>query len=62
MKLSDVLLYYLGFKLELCDEMRETGLPRQVISIIECMGKNIFVCTSYGGQLNDEWNVKNEVR
>ena len=26
------------------------------------MSKNNFVCTSYGGKVSDEWNVKNEVR
>ena len=46
----------------LCDKMSETKLPGQVIALIDFMCKNTFVCTSHGGQLNDEWNVKNGVR
>ena len=42
--------------------MRENDLPGQVIALIDFMCKNTFVCTSYGGQLGDEWNVKNGVR
>ena len=45
----------------LCDKMRETELPGQVIALIDFMCKNTFVCTSYGGQLSDEWNVRNGV-
>ena len=46
----------------LCDKMRETELPGLVIEFIDFMCKNTFVCTSYGGQLSDEWNVRNGVR
>ena len=46
----------------LCDKMRDTELPGQVIALINFMCKNTFVCTSYGGQLSDEWNVTNGVR
>ena len=42
--------------------MRETDLPGQVIALIDFMCKNYFVCTSYVGQLSDEWNVRNGVR
>ena len=42
--------------------MRETELPGQVIAVIDFMCKNTFVCTSHGGQLSDEWNVKSGVR
>ena len=45
----------------LCDEMRETDLFGQVRALIEFMGKNTFVCSPYGGQLSDEWKVKNGV-
>ena len=41
----------------LCDKMRVTEVPEQVIALIVFMGKNTFVCTSYGGQLSDEWNL-----
>ena len=46
----------------LWDKMRETELSRQVITLINSMSKNTFGCTSYGGRLGDEWNVKNGVR
>ena len=46
----------------LCDKIRETELPEQVIELIDFRCKNNFVCTSYGGQLSDQWNVKNGVR
>ena len=46
----------------LCSEMTETDLPGQVIAPIHFMGKNTYLCTSYGGQLRDEWNVKNVLR
>ena len=42
--------------------MKETVLPVQVIAIVVFMGRNTFVCTSYGEQLGDEWNVKNGER
>ena len=45
----------------LCDKMRETNLPGQVFDLIDFIGKNTFVCTSYGGQLSGKWNVKNGV-
>ena len=38
----------------LCEKMRETELPGQVITLIDFMGRNTFVCTSYGEQLSDE--------
>ena len=38
----------------LCDKMRETNLPGKVIALIDFMGKNNFVCASYGGQLSDD--------
>ena len=44
-----------------CNRVRENGLPGQAISLIEFMGKNTFLCTSYGGQLSNERNVKNRV-
>ena len=46
----------------LSDKMRETELPGLGNALIDFMGKNSFICTSYGGQLSDEWNVKNTVR
>ena len=46
----------------LCDKIRGTELPGQVITLIDFMCKNTFVCTSYGEQLGDDWNIKNEVR
>ena len=42
--------------------MRETDFPAQVIAFIDFMCTSTFVCTSYGGQLSDEWNIKNGVR
>ena len=45
-----------------CDKMRETELPGQVTALIDFMCKNTFVCTCYGGQLSDDWKVKNGVR
>ena len=45
----------------LCDKIRETDLPGQVIAFINFMGKNTFVCTSYGGQLSNEMNVRDGV-
>ena len=41
----------------LCQKMRETELPGQAVALIECMCKSTIVCTSYGQQLSDEWNV-----
>ena len=46
----------------LCDKMRETDSPGQVIALIDFMGKKTSVCTSYGGQLSDEGNVKSGVQ
>ena len=40
----------------ICDKLRETASPGPVIAPIKFMGKNTFVCTSYEGQLSDEWN------
>ena len=42
--------------------MRETELPGQVIALIDLMCKNTFVCSSYGGQLSGEWNIRNGVQ
>ena len=38
----------------LCDKKRETYIPGQVIALMDFLGRNTFVCTSYGGQLSDE--------
>ena len=46
----------------LCDKLKSTYLPGQIVSLIEFMGKNIFVCTSYEGCLSHEWKVGNGVR
>ena len=46
----------------LCDKMRETDLPGQVIELIDFISKNSFGCTSYVRQLSDDWKVKNRVR
>ena len=46
----------------LYDKMRETELPGQIITLIDFICKKNFVCTSYGEQLSDEWNVRNIVR
>ena len=45
----------------LCDKMRETDLPGQVSALIDFMFRITFICTSYGGQLSDERNVKNGI-
>ena len=42
--------------------MKDIDLPGQVYALINFIGKNTFVCTSYGGRLSDEWNHKNGVR
>ena len=42
--------------------MREADSPGQFIALIDFMGRNTFVCTPYGGQLNDEWSVEDGVR
>ena len=44
------------------DKTRETDLTGQVMALINFMDKNTSVCTSYGGQLRNEWNDKNGVR
>ena len=36
----------------LCDKMMKTGLTGQVIALKEFMGRNAFVCITYGGQLS----------
>jgi len=38
----------------LCDKLKATYLPGQIFNLIEFMGKNTFVCTSYEGCLSDE--------
>ena len=43
----------------LYDKMKETELPGQFITLIDFICETTFVCTSHGGQLSDECNVKN---
>ena len=46
----------------LCDKIKATYLPGEIVNLIEVMGKNTFVCISYEGCLSDEWKVGNGVR
>ena len=46
----------------LCDKLKATYLPGQIINLIEFMGKNTFVCISYEGSLSDKWKVGKGVR
>ena len=46
----------------LCDKLRATSLPTQIINLLEFMGQNTLVSTSYGGHLSDQWKVGNGVR
>ena len=46
----------------LTDKIGESDSPGQFIALIDFVGKNTFVCTSYAGYLNDEWKVRNGVR
>ena len=45
----------------LCDKIKATYLPELLVNLIEFMGKNTFVSTSYEGCLSDDWKVGNEV-
>ena len=44
------------------DNIMESDLPGQIIALTDSMGKNTSVCTSYGRQFIDEWNVMTGVR
>ena len=46
----------------MCDKLKTTYLPGQVVNLIEFMSKNPFVCTSYEGCLSDECKVRNGLR
>ena len=46
----------------LSDKLKATYLPGKIVSLIEFMGKNTFVCTFYEGCLSDKWKVGNGVR
>ena len=44
------------------DKLGVTYLPGQIVNLIDFMGKNTFICTSYQACLSDEWKVGNGVR
>ena len=46
----------------LCDKLKAKYLPDQIVNLIEFIGKNTFVCSSYEGCLNDEWKEANGIR
>ena len=46
----------------LCDKLKATYLPWQIVNLIEFMGKNTFVCTSYKICLSNKWKLGNRVR
>ena len=46
----------------LCDKLKASYLPEQIVNFIELMGKKTFVYTSYEGFRSDVWKVGNVLR
>jgi len=45
-----------------CRKLQETTLPAKIVNIIQYVGFNTFMRTTYGGHTSDSWNAKNGVR